>query len=68
MLQNDITEVNQILSSDHALLLLDSNPIRNKTKARFIFEARWTKRQECEELVKEVWNQQFKVAKMYNVQ
>lgn len=46
--------MNQILSSDHALLMLDSNPMRNKTKARFIFEARWTKRQECEELVKEV--------------
>lgn len=56
LLQHERAEVNHILiqTSNHALLFLDSNSGQNKTKARFIFETRWTNRQDCEELVKQL--------------
>lgn len=55
-------------ASDHFLLLQDSNPLRNKTKARFIFENRWTKMQETEEMIKDVWDQQKIGSRMFKVQ
>lgn len=44
-LKYDKAEVKHILrqSSDHSMILLDSDPIRNKTRSRFIFQNRWTR-------------------------
>lgn len=44
MLYHDNAIVRHILrqESDHSLILLDSSPMKNRTKARFIFKARWT--------------------------
>lgn len=45
ILQWDTAEVRTILRqpSDHLMLLLDSKPMRKKTRARSIFDSEWTK-------------------------
>lgn len=55
MLYFDKAEVQHIIrqASDHSQILLDSNPLRNKSKARFIFETRWAKMQESENMIKD---------------
>lgn len=70
MLHFDTAEVKHIMrqASDHSLLLLDCKPERNKTKSRFIFENRWLKMQETENLIKEVWDQQIEGSRMFTVQ
>lgn len=40
------------LASDHNLISLDTNPLWQKIKARFIFESRWANMPESEEMVK----------------
>lgn len=57
MIQNKKAEVKHVLrqTSDHALILLDSNPGMVKTKGQFIWEVKRGQEHEYEELVKEVW-------------
>ena len=44
-------------TSDHCpLLLADSNSFQKHGKQRFFFEAIWTRRADCKELIEEVWN------------
>ena len=44
-------------TSNHCpLLLADSNAFQKRGKRRFLFEAIWTRRADCKELVEEVWN------------
>ena len=44
-------------TSDHCpLLLADSVSSQKRGKRRFFFEAIWTRRADCKELIKEVWN------------
>ena len=44
-------------TSDHCpLLLADSVSFQKRGKRRFFFEAIWTRRANCKELIKEVWN------------
>lgn len=54
MLLFDTAEVTHCLrqSSNNSLLVLDTKPQRVKTKARFIFDSRWTKLAECEDIIK----------------
>lgn len=70
MLSYNTTEVKHVMrqASDHSLFLLDSNPVRKKTKARFIFKNRWTKRLESENIIREVWYQQVVGSRMFRVQ
>lgn len=70
MLSYDTTEVKHVMrqASDHSLFLLDSNPVRKKTKARFIFKNRWTKRPESENIIREVRDQQVVGSIMFSVQ
>lgn len=39
-----------------------------KNKARFIFDSRWAKTEEAEDLVKEIWNQLVNGSRMFKVQ
>lgn len=66
----DKTSVQHILrqASDHAMLLLNTKPLRNKTKSRFIFEEKWTKMQKTTKLIKEVWEQQIHGSRMFKLQ
>lgn len=59
LLQLDKVSVQLIMkqTSDHAMLLLNTQPEGIKAKSRFIFEAKWTKMQEIEDLIKGVWEQ-----------
>lgn len=70
MLQWQTAQVTHVprQSSDHMLLLLDTDPQRVKTKARFIFYSRWTKIQGAEELVRDTWKQSVNGSKMFKVQ
>ena len=43
-------------TSDHCPLLADSNSFQKCGKCRFFFEAIWTRRADCKELIEEVWN------------
>ena len=38
------------------MLLADSVSFQKRGKRRFFFEAIWTRRDNCKELIKEVWN------------
>lgn len=55
LLHFDTAEVTYVLrqSSDHALIMLDTKPQRCKSKARFIFDARWNNLPECEMIIEE---------------
>lgn len=70
MIQQDLATVKHILrqASDHSMLLLDTNPLRQKTKGNFIFYAKWIKEQESEDIVKEVWKRPVEGSRMYKVQ
>lgn len=45
-------EVKHIFSSKGMPIMLDTNPLWQKTKARFIFDFRWAEMPESEEMVK----------------
>lgn len=55
-------------TSDHVMLVLDTQPERSKAKSRYVFEAKWTKRQETEDLINDVWKQDSQVSRMYRLQ
>lgn len=69
MIQNNSTEVRHIprQASDNALIILDSNPIRIRTKARFIWESSWAKEHESEEMVKEACDRTVDGSRMFRV-
>lgn len=50
------------------MLLLDSKPMRRKTRARFIFDSKWTKMQEYEEMIAEEWNKPVSRSRMFKEQ
>lgn len=66
---HDNAEVKHLLrqSSDHALLVLDTNPQRTKTRARFIFDSKWTQLPKCEEMVKTEWDKPVQGSSMFRV-
>lgn len=68
-LEFDQTEVQHILkqSSDHAMILLDTHPHHPKVRSRFIFDSRWTKKQDCREVVANSWAQQQEGSRMYRL-
>lgn len=69
MIQNEKAEVKYVLrqTSDHALILLYSNPGRAKTKGRFIWDVKIRQEHECEEIVKEVWGGSVGGSRMFRV-
>ncbi|XP_027098812.1 uncharacterized protein [Coffea arabica] len=48
----------QTVASDHAMLLMDTRPERNKWKRRFQFDARWLQYPEVEKVVDSAWDKQ----------
>lgn len=69
MVQNENAEVTHVLkqTSDHALVILDSDPKRVKTIGRFLWHPRKGKEQEDEEIVKEVWGRPVEGSRMFRV-
>lgn len=67
MLDFEKAEVKHILtqSSNHFMLLLDTNPHQPEMKSRFIFENRWSKMQGCSEMVQTMWNMKVSGSRMY---
>lgn len=55
-------------TSNHALIVLDLNPQQSRSKTRFIFHSRWRQIQECEEIIKQVWETPFQGLNMYRMQ
>ncbi|XP_071926170.1 uncharacterized protein [Coffea arabica] len=53
--------------SDHSMIFLDANPLREKRKKRFIFDKRWLKKEGVEEVVKQAWNSPHSGSRMYKV-
>lgn len=70
MLHFDTAEVTHILRqvSNHSLLILDTQPQRVKTSVRFIFDSRWTKLPECEEIIKKEWQKPACGSRIFSVQ
>lgn len=54
--------------SNHALIVLDPNTQQSRSKTRFIFHSRWRQIQECEEIIKQVWEAPFQGSNMYRMQ
>ncbi|XP_075636728.1 uncharacterized protein LOC142608963 [Castanea sativa] len=42
-------------TSDHVALLLSDSLAQEKPRRRFQFEAMWTRREECRDIIKEAW-------------
>ncbi|XP_052107462.1 uncharacterized protein LOC127740503 [Arachis duranensis] len=51
--------------SDHAPLLLDSNPRTERSKHRFKFQERWYSNDEIRQIIREVWHEQVDGSAMY---
>lgn len=47
--------------------MLDTKPLKKKTKSRFIFDSRWSKVQECENMIKKIWNRLVTGSRMFKV-
>ncbi|XP_071933018.1 uncharacterized protein [Coffea arabica] len=52
-------------SSDHSMILLDSNPLKEKRKKRFLFDRRWMKKDGREQVVKQAWEEEQIGSNMY---
>lgn len=68
MLNHDSAMVThfRMQSSDHSLLVLDSEQKRAKTKTRFIFYLRLVQDQETEGLAREVWGRNVLGSRMFS--
>ena len=53
--------------SDHSMILLDSNPLREKRKKRFIFNRRWLKKKGLEQVIKQAWEEEQIGLRLYKV-
>ncbi|XP_015946226.1 uncharacterized protein LOC107471294 [Arachis duranensis] len=51
--------------SDHAPLILDSNPRTERSKRRFKFQERWCSNDEIRQIVREIWHEQIDGSAMY---
>lgn len=54
-------------SSDHCLLLLDTDPELRKRKHRFCFDKRWVTRPGVEDVVRDAWDQDCEGSPMFTV-
>ncbi|CAA0831099.1 Unknown protein, partial [Striga hermonthica] len=53
---NSLIKIIPVASSDHSILLFDSNPGCEGRKNRFVFDARWLKSEGFNDIVVEAWN------------
>ncbi|CAA0805858.1 Unknown protein, partial [Striga hermonthica] len=56
------------ISSDHCLLLMDTNPGSGQRKKRFYFDARWPRKNGFQEAVTEAWQKQVYGPPLYSIQ
>lgn len=54
-------------SSDHSLLILDTNPVHGKRKARFYFDKGWVNKPGIEEVVRHAWETECEGSPMFQV-
>lgn len=54
-------------TSDHSLLILDTEPEGKKLKKRFCFDQRWLQWREIDEVVEKSWNEEQNGTLMYQV-
>lgn len=54
-------------SSDHSMLVLDTNPTLGRKKKRFYFDKRWLGKSEIEEVIRTAWNSDFVRSAMFRV-
>lgn len=64
---NAVVKHIQKKSSDHCMLLLDTNQEGEKKKRRFSFYKRWLSKPSIEELVKKSWAEECYGSPMYQV-
>lgn len=69
ILLNENVVVHHILrhTSGHAMILLDTKPVRTKTRGRFIWQERWGIEAEHEELMKEIWSRHVEGSRMFKI-
>lgn len=70
ILEKDKAEVTHYLkhSSDHSMLLLDTQPDKPRRKTRFIFENRWCTMPGCSEVVQSSWKKSVAGSRMFQFQ
>lgn len=63
----DRSEVQHIpnQSSDHSIIILDTKANKQKPKAIFIFDGRWSKMSGCSDVILYCWNQEVEGSRMY---
>lgn len=67
LLDFDKSMVQHILtqSSDHSMVLLDTEPQHVKGKSRFIYDSRWSKVQNCVHVIQEGWRVEVQGSRMF---
>lgn len=67
LLEFDKSVAKHILSqsSDHSMVLLDSDTQQQKWKPRFTFDSRWSRVQSCVNVIKESWNVNVAGSRMF---
>lgn len=70
MLRWDSAKVQHLAkqTSDHLLLVLDTQPNRQSSRSRIIFYSRWANMNGVEDLVKEAWGTSVQGSRMFRVQ
>lgn len=68
MIQNENVVVNQVprQTSDHAIISLDNNPERARTK-EIIWESKWRTEPKNKELVNEVWGRSVEGSRIFKI-
>ena len=49
------------------MILLDSNPLRERWKKRFLFDRRWLKKEGLEHVIKQAWEEDQIGSRLYKV-
>ncbi|XP_071921847.1 uncharacterized protein [Coffea arabica] len=57
----------QTVASDHAMLLMDTRPVRKRYRKRFQFDARWLQYPEVEKVVDSAWEKQQLGSRGYRI-
>ena len=54
-------------SSDHSMLMVDTEPEKNKRRKKFIFDKRWIQQEGITQVIAEAWNLEVEESRMYQV-
>lgn len=64
------SKVSHILlqSSDHSMIMLDTESVQSKRKSRFVFDSKWSRIQGCDETVQQCWRLDVEGSRMFRFQ